>query len=639
MLAARCPQCGAPTPVSAANPDHLDCAYCSYVGPPPPDVAASLRAAGAVLGRLEARRRQLSTFQQRTLNRMGCSMVLYFALLATVALPFALSAATCTAVRDAMPISILIVMGFGPLLVVLASGAFGWWWMRRSRAALELACAAQPPAAQGRPARCRVCGGDLWSRPGSAVARCGFCGADNVVSQAAMQRSWSEQQVVLGGYEQAVRARAEAAGSTSLYAKLLVLGAALGAPIIAGLGTLVVAFVLVLRETPPDTSQQYVPVATPKGKCLAQVSHFPGGVQAYDFDGQGPPGVKDQARFAAGTFKPIGVKDLVGLTVIDDDGQPGRIRRVYRTELDAKRNYVELDAPKGDYKPTQQVVGSCLAGDKPPRRVLTYTDFTHPLLVAPTGHAIALGFVDAVFLANGSDPLRQIWKMESHNAVAMRADDDAIYVELDPEVLRVTPAGKVETLAKIRTYTSTGFALDSHMLYFADINGVERVACAGGKVQLVISGVVARTLAVSGGTIAWIDADGKVEVRDLDADKGVELGHDAVAKHGVAIADSKVWWVARDGTLESAPVTGGAPEQHGKLDGIVKEFAIHGDQIWWARGRGGSVKHSALLSRELAGGALTNHAPNARTVDAFCIDGSDLYWVDESQRYLMQRAL
>jgi len=266
------------------------------VGPPPADVTASLSAAAAVLGRMTARRRQLTRFQQRTLGRMGCSTVLYFVLLAALALPFAISAAACTAIRDEMDTWALVVVGFGPLLVVLGSGAFGWWWMRRSRAALELACSAQPPAVRGRPACCRVCGGELAPAPGRAVVRCGFCGADNIVSEAAMQRRWSRQDVVLGGYEHAVRARSAAAGSTSLYAKLLVFAAAIGAPIIVAVVAFVVILGLALHEEPPDTSQKYVVVSTPQGKCLALLQHYPHGVEAYDFGDAAPKGVA--ARYA-----------------------------------------------------------------------------------------------------------------------------------------------------------------------------------------------------------------------------------------------------------------------------------------------------------------------------------------------------
>lgn len=639
MLAARCPKCGAPTPVSAAAPDHMDCAYCAYVGPPPAEVQADLRAAAAVLGRMTSRRRQLTRFQQRALGRMGCSSVLYFALLAAMALPFAISAAACTAIRDEMDTWALVVVGFGPLLVVLASGAFGWWWMRRSRAALSLACAAQPPAARGRPACCRVCGGELTPRAGSVVARCRFCRADNVVSQAAMQRRWSEQEVVLGGYEHAVRARAEAAGSTSLYAKLLVFFAAIGAPIIVAVVAFVIVIVLALHEEPADASQQYVAVATPEGKCLALLQRYPGGVQAYDFGNTAPAGVAVRARFAAGAMKPIAVKQLRGLTLLGKDGLPRAVERVYRTSLDEHENWVELASREGEIGQSRAVVGSCLAGDKPPARVLEFKDHGDPLLVARAGDGLVIGFSDALYSVGGNHRLQQLWKTTgTARALAMLADDHAVYAELGKQVLAVEPDGKLTVLAQMPAHLGRGIAVDGHALYFAGEGGVARVDRSGGKVETALDGAVAQALAASGGALALIDPHGDALVRAANAAKPITLGHDATAEHGIAIAGGRVFWTTKQGALVSAPLAGGATKQHGTLDGIDAAFVIHGDAAWWTRTRDHNTR-GALLSRPLAGGAFVDHSPGAKSVDAFGFDGADLYWLDARRRWLMRRRL
>ncbi len=638
MLAARCPQCGAPTPVSAARPDHLDCAYCSYVGPPPPDVEASLRAAAAVLGRMQAQRRQLSQFQHRTLGRMGCSMTLFFVLLGALALPFAVSAAACTAMRDQLDTWVLLLVGFGPLIMLLASGAFGWWWMRRSRGALELACAAQPPAVRGRPACCRVCGGDLAPAPGAVVERCGFCGADNVVSQGAMQRRWSEQQVVLGGYEQAVRARAQAAGSSSLNATLLVFLVGTTAPVLVMFVGFAVAMGLEMHEKPADVSQQYVAVDTPRGKCLALIQHYPGGVEAYDFEDAAPVGVAPRARFSPGSFKPIGVKQLTGLTVLDKDGLARKVKRVYRTSLREDDNQIQLVSREGDYPPSKSVVGSCLAGDKPPLRVLTYQDRGVPQLVARPGGVLVIGFSDALYTVQGATDQRRIWRTTGVDHVrAMLADTSAVYLELDRQLLRVTPDGKAVALASMPSYLGKGIALDGDTLYFAADGGVSRVPRTGGKVERALDDIAARALGAGGGALALIDPHSDVAVLAAGEDKARTVGHDAMAARGVAIADDRVWWVTADSTLVSSPVAGGALKQYGKLDGIDGVFKLRNGEVWWTR-RWRSVE-SALMSRPLPGGPLANHSPGAKNVDAFGFDGADLYWLDARRHWLMRRKL
>ncbi len=637
MLAARCPQCGAPTPVSAAAPDLLDCAYCSYVGPPPPEVAASLRAAAAVLGSMQARRRQLTSFQHRTLGRMGCSMALYFALLGALALPFAIFAAACTAFRDEIETWVLLIVGFGPLIVVLVSGAFGWWWMRRSRAALEHACAATPPPVRGRPARCRVCGGDLAPPPGSIVARCQFCGTDNVVSQAAMQRRWSDEQLVLGGYEQAVQARAAAAGSASVLAKVMVFLAAVGAPTIVSVVALLVVIGLALHETPPDTTQQYVAVSTPGGECLAVVQHYPGGVQAYDFEDDVPPGVLKRARFPAGKFKPIGVKQLVGMKVLGSAGLVRSVKRVYRTSLDDQDNRVELSSGLSGTVSTQSVVGTCLPSGNPVERALVYTDRGIPEFAARLDGTLLLGFSSALYNVHGEHNMQQLWRSESGDAArSMLGDNEAVYLELYRHVLRITPDGKKLVLADLGVHIGRGLALDGHTLYFAGDHVVARVATTGGKVEPVLSGTVAQALAASDGAIALIDPRGDVFARAAGADTLGTLGHKAHADSGLAISDNQVWWVSSDGTLTSAPITGGSLKQYSKLESIDGLFKLRDGQVWWTRRWS---RTSTVLSRPLGGGALVNHSPGARSIEAFGFDGADLYWMDSRRHWLMRRRL
>jgi len=333
------------------------------------------------------------------------------------------------------------------------------------------------------------------------------------------------------------------------------------------------------------------------------------------------------------------VKQLTELTVLDKDGLARKVKRVYRTSLQEEDNQVELATSDGSYASARDVVGSCLAGDKPPARVAKYGDFGDPLLVARLGHALMIGFSDALYRVRGNDDMQQLWKTKgTARALAMLADDHGAYVELGKQVLGVQPDGKVTVLAHVPTHLGRGIALDGHFLYFADEGGVSRVDTSGGEVEPALEGAVAQALAASGGTVALIDLHGDAIVRAADAGKPTTVGHRAAPEHGIAIAGGRVFWVLKDGALVSAPLAGGATKQHGKLEGIDAGFAIRGEVAWWTR-TWDDGKRAALLSRPLASGAFVDHSPGAKSVDAFGFDGADVYWVDARHRWLMRRKL
>lgn len=128
VLAAPCPQCGKPAPVSLAHTDELRCASCGFRGRPTPEVAEELMMASSALAPLDARHRQLTESQKRAVT--------------------------------------------------------GILW-RLFRRRLLRGLAAVRPMSAGLPPGCRVCGEDL-APYADAVARCHYCAADNLVSPTAM---------------------------------------------------------------------------------------------------------------------------------------------------------------------------------------------------------------------------------------------------------------------------------------------------------------------------------------------------------------------------------------------------------------------------------------------------------------------
>src|SRR5688572_941870 len=80
MYATRCPSCGAPTPVSLAEPGRLRCHSCGYDGAPPPQVAAALSQAAGLVQQRSARERQLSGMQRRLLRSGAGAALAYIAI-------------------------------------------------------------------------------------------------------------------------------------------------------------------------------------------------------------------------------------------------------------------------------------------------------------------------------------------------------------------------------------------------------------------------------------------------------------------------------------------------------------------------------------------------------------------------------
>src|SRR5690606_41266815 len=95
MLAARCPQCGAASPVSVATPELLDCSYCPYVGRPPEAVVQELYAAQHALHAMDRGRRQLSAQQIRAATEARISASAFPWLIVPLACPLPVCGCAC----------------------------------------------------------------------------------------------------------------------------------------------------------------------------------------------------------------------------------------------------------------------------------------------------------------------------------------------------------------------------------------------------------------------------------------------------------------------------------------------------------------------------------------------------------------
>lgn len=114
-----------------------------------------------------------------------------------------------------------------PALILLVAGVAGALLVHRRHRALMSACAADPPRAGDEVGRCNVCGGPLASKSGSVVARCGFCRADNVVSEATLSRVGRAHETGLELFERRLRGRQSASRGAVKNATTLVVAASL----------------------------------------------------------------------------------------------------------------------------------------------------------------------------------------------------------------------------------------------------------------------------------------------------------------------------------------------------------------------------------------------------------------------------
>lgn len=157
----------------------------------------------------------------------------------------------------------------GPALatpIVVAALLFA---LMARRGSLADAAAAAPAPAAGEPMVCRVCGGDLESGSG-AVARCGYCKADNVVRPEVVARMASKHEAALGDLEAEVSARASTLRHSAGGATLVALITAITAPL-AGLAfTLLLATTMSATEIATDGSERVAIVEDAHGRCFAE---------------------------------------------------------------------------------------------------------------------------------------------------------------------------------------------------------------------------------------------------------------------------------------------------------------------------------------------------------------------------------
>jgi hypothetical protein len=208
MLGFACPNCGHPAPIRLGSLDGLLCPACGRKGAIPEPMLRSLQDAAALLGKLDARDRQIKGWEQLAFLRAQSAqfrvMVLGLAgwgvfegLAEWVAVDRAWYG------RGSLVEVVGPIVGFlTPLAMFLVARVF----LRALRARFEADFAADPATAAGKQPSCRVCGAALPAPKLSsrAVVRCRYCQSDSIVLPSVMRRIAATRFLILQQHAAAV---------------------------------------------------------------------------------------------------------------------------------------------------------------------------------------------------------------------------------------------------------------------------------------------------------------------------------------------------------------------------------------------------------------------------------------------------
>jgi hypothetical protein len=278
-----CPSCGSPVPLALVDRD-WSCTACDSGGTLPDAVQARLDAAAEVLRAHDASERQLRGAARGAVTRSGMAQTLFLVFVAFLATPLlfvgllttlrlfgtqgAEFALACGELSGLLPLGLLMA-----LEVVFAS-----WLFRRARRRVAMAAAAVPPHREGGVAGCHVCGGPL-SAGVQGVARCDYCGADNVVDADIVAAAASARKVELEDYATAVVAESGSVSRAFGCSTVLFLGVVFIAPftctvpmwtlVFSGWAMGMVLWLMAMGGQPPTPGNRFGLVDTDGRECIA----------------------------------------------------------------------------------------------------------------------------------------------------------------------------------------------------------------------------------------------------------------------------------------------------------------------------------------------------------------------------------
>lgn len=250
----------------------------------PDAVQARLDAAAAVLKSHDASERQLRGAARGAVTRSGMAQTVFLILVAIVVTPllFIMLVTTLDLIGKQgaeLALGCAELSGLAPLVLLIGLEVlFASWLFRRARRRVALAAAAVPPSREGGVAGCHVCGGPLTAGV-QGVARCGYCGADNVLDADIVAAAASARKVELEDYASAVGAENGSVSRAFGCSTLMFLFVVLVAPftctipmwtlVFGGWAMGMVLWLLSMGSQPPTPGNRYGLVDADGRECIA----------------------------------------------------------------------------------------------------------------------------------------------------------------------------------------------------------------------------------------------------------------------------------------------------------------------------------------------------------------------------------
>ncbi len=361
MFATRCPNCGRPVSLSVATPQHMHCSGCGFDGRPPADAVERLLRAAAILRVADARERQLSVGLQRTLTSLEAfrSRFVWIAVLANIPMSCFLGLAFLGLAIDEKPTPPVMYVAMAlPWAGMVAAAVLGYRWAKQQRARLEQACAARPSLQPGEPDRCHVCGAPIApGGPTRHVARCDYCGADNLVDPELLAQLRREQERSFGDYEQSIEQELKKARSASRQAAVGAVLAVLFSPCLF-LFVFTLLFATVGQIPQPAAPLRYAWVDLPAGRCVGEVDELYGDGGHRLIFSTGTPADHGDLPLESAPTETLAPESFVGMTLRTSQGT-GLVRAVHSSLLvPGNQIVIELDGGTTDEAP---LAGSCMA--------------------------------------------------------------------------------------------------------------------------------------------------------------------------------------------------------------------------------------------------------------------------------------
>jgi hypothetical protein len=303
-------------------------------------VSAQLRDAASALWAMHEGDRQLSQSQRYNLRAARSSLFVLAVVLLIVLIPLFGWAGSCSVLAVSgegfEPMSLVLFLGGClPFVVGVCASILALRHVRNRGKALAVRCLAVPPQSAGEPARCHVCGGSLEVASKQGVVRCGFCRADNLVSDHVLARMTARRQLEVGRIGDQVRAEGRALDDSALAAGLVAFVVALLSPIVSVV--FVFAAIIIGSEIELEVRDDatYALVRVTNVSCIAEVG------KDLDFH-ESVIGFEERPLPSAGLV-PKKSHDFVGTVLTHDDGRRGRVTRVYRDAISPSIDRAELD--------------------------------------------------------------------------------------------------------------------------------------------------------------------------------------------------------------------------------------------------------------------------------------------------------